>query len=231
MCSGPSLSEELVAARTQALSDLDAGVQQMQQYAVSLAQTFDAEQAVPCYATVPPHPSLQYSTRRRFVLDNGSGRFTFMRRQLSQTLSEQLLHLLASREMAAYIQGPQGVGKSHALYEAVMLLSSTPGCRVVYEHDCASWAGYADKPVEATLYWLRTVAMGFSGDGPVLDLCREFTEKIVIMTDPADAGSAVRNMFLPRLGDLCARLKLKVFFVFDQHNSLTPEMQIGRAHV
>jgi len=45
------------------------------------------------------------------------------------------------------------------------------------------------------------------------------------MKDPADAESAVRDLFLPRLGDLCARLKLKVFFVFDQHNSLTPEMR------
>jgi len=200
-------------------------VKQMQQYAVSLVQTFDVELPVPRYATVSPHPSLQYSARQRFVLDNGSGRFTFMRRQLSRTLASELLGFLDSRKPAAYIQGPQGVGKSHLLYEAAVLLSLTPGCRVVYEHDCASWAGYAEKRVEATLYWLRTVAMGFSGDGPVLDLCREFTEKIAIMTDPTDAGSAVRNQFLPHLGDLCARLKLKVFFVFDQHNSLTPEMR------
>ena len=222
---GPALPKELVAAREQAMSDLDAAVQQMHQYSALLAENFDAEQAVPCYVTLPPHPSLQYSARQRFVLDNGSGRFTFMRRQLSRTLADALLGFLDSRRPAAYIQGPQGVGKSHLLYEAAVLLSLISGCRVVYEHDCASWAGYADKPVEATLYWLRTVAMGFSGDGPVLDLCREFTEKIATMTDPADAGSAVRNMFLPRLGDLCARLELKVFFVFDQHNSLTPEMR------
>jgi len=225
VASSPPLPEDLVAARVQALMDLDAGVKQMQQYAVSLVQAFDVELPAPRYATVPPHPSLQYSARQRFVLDNGSGRFTFMRRQLSRTLAAELLGFLDSRKPAAYIQGPQGVGKSHLLYEAAVLLSLTPGCRVVYEHDCASWAGDAEKRVEATLYWLRTVAMGFSGDGPVLDLCREFTEKIAIMTDPTDAGSAVRNQFLPQLGDLCARLKLKVFFVFDQHNSLTPEMR------
>jgi hypothetical protein len=32
-------------------------------------------------------------------------------------------------------------------------------------------------------------------------------------------------VFLPQLGDMCKRLKLKVFFVFDQHNSLTPQMR------
>jgi len=223
--SGPPLPEDLVAARVQALMDLDAGVKQMQQYAVSLVQAFDAELPVPRYATVSPHPSLQYSARQRFVLDNGSGRFTFMRRQLSRSLASELLGFLDSRKPAAYIQGPQGVGKSHLLYEAAVLLSLTSGCRVVYEHDCASWATYANKPIEATLYWIRAVAMGFSGDAPVVALCKEFTEKIAVMTDPTDAESAVRNLFLPRLGDLCARLKLKVFFVFDQHNSLTPEMR------
>jgi hypothetical protein len=223
--SGPPLPEDLVAARVQALMDLDAGVQQMQQYTVSLVQVLDVELPVPRYVTVPPHASLQYSARERFVLDNGSGRFTFMRRQLSRTLKDRLVHLLGSRKPAAYIQGPQGVGKSHLLYEAAVLLSLTPGCRVVYEHDCASWATYANKPIEATLYWIRAVAMGFSGDAPVVALCKEFTEKVAVMKDPADAESAVRNLFLPHLGVLCARLKLKVFFVFDQHNSLTPEMR------
>ena len=95
--SGPPLPEDLVAARVQALMDLDAGVKQMQQYAVSLVQAFDVELPAPRYATVPPHPSLQYSARQRFVLDNGSGRFTFMRRQLSRTLAAELLGFLDSR--------------------------------------------------------------------------------------------------------------------------------------
>jgi hypothetical protein len=32
-------------------------------------------------------------------------------------------------------------------------------------------------------------------------------------------------VFLPQLGDLCKRLGLQVFFIFDQHNSLTPKMR------
>ena len=46
---GPALPKELVAAREQAMSDLDAVVQQMHQYSALLAENFDAEQAVPCY--------------------------------------------------------------------------------------------------------------------------------------------------------------------------------------
>jgi hypothetical protein len=221
--SGPPLPEDLVAARTKALSDLDVGVRRMQHYFSMLVQAFDMELPVPHYVTVPPHPSLQHSSRRRFTFDDGS--FTFMCRELSRRLAQWLLQLLESREFAAYIQGPQGVGKSHTLYEAIAVLSLTPGCRVVYEHDCESWATYANKPIEAALYWIRAIAMGFSGDAPVVALCKEVTEKFAVMKDPADAESAVRDLFLPRLGDLCARLKLKVFFVFDQHNSLTAEMR------
>ena len=127
---------------------------------------------------------------------------------------------------AAYIQGPQGVGKSHLLHEAVLLLLiAHSDCRVVYEHDCASWAGLANMPIKATLYWLRSVAMAFADDPQVLALCKQFIGSVSLMTDIVAAEDAVCNSFLPQLGDLCKRLKLKAFFVFDQHNSLTPEMR------
>jgi hypothetical protein len=45
------------------------------------------------------------------------------------------------------------------------------------------------------------------------------------MSTVADAEFAVSHSFLPQLGDLCKKLNLKVFFVFDQHNSLTPKMR------
>jgi len=40
-------------------------------------------------------------------------------------------------------------------------------------------------------------------------------------------SSRLCSLFLPQLGDLCKQLGLKVFFIFDQHNSLTPQMRAG----
>ena len=183
----------------------------------------DPKLAAPCYVTVPPHPSLQFSSRCRFLLDGDS--FTFMRRQGSREVADWLLVLLSRKMFAAYIQGPQGVGKSHLLYEVLLLLTAQSDCRVVYEHDCASWAGLANMPIKATLYWLRSVAMAFAQDPEVLGLCRQFIGSVSLMADIVAAEDAVCRSFLPQLGNMCKRLKLKVFFVFDQHNSLTPEMR------
>ena len=200
-------------------------MRQIRDFTPLLKDAFDPELAVPCYVTVPPHPSLQYSSRRRFALDSG-GSFTFMRRQESHILADSLREELRKREFAIQVYGPQGVGKSHLLHEAVLLLLiAHSDCRVVYEHDCASWAGLANMPNKATLYWLRSVAMAFADDPQVLALCKQFIGSISLMTDIVAAEDAVCNSFLPQLGDLCKRLKLKVFFVFDQHNSLTPEMR------
>ena len=229
MCSaraGSPLTEASVAARELALRELDTGVQQIEQFTVALKEAYeqvDPKLTAPYYVTVPPHPSLQFSSRCRFLLDGDS--FTFMRRQGSRDIADWLLVLLSRKMFAAYFQGPQGVGKSHLLYEMVLLLTEQSDCRVVYEHDCASWAGLANMPIKATLYWLRSVAMAFAQDPEVLGLCRQFIERVSVMTDIVAAEDAVCNSFLPQLGDLCKRLKLKVFFVFDQHNSLTPEMR------
>ncbi len=199
-------------------------MQQMREYKTALKTSFKPDEAVPSYVTVPPDPSLQHSARDRFALDGDT--FTFMRRPQSRVVADWLLELLSTGKFASYIQGPQGVGKSHLLYEAVLLLRATPGCRVVYEHDCASWAVLAGQQnSRATLYFLRSVAMAFVDDAEVLGLCREVIANVAVMTNVADAEHAVCSIFLPRLGDLCKRLGLRVFFVFDQHNSLTPAMR------
>jgi hypothetical protein len=217
------LLDTSVAARDLALRELDVALLQIREYKAALAQSFEPELVVPCYVTVPPHPSLQFSSRRRFPLDRGS--FTFMRRQETRVLAAWLMEELRKQEFAAHVYGPQGVGKSHLLYEVVLLLTAQSDCRIVYEHDCASWAGLANMPIKATLYWLRSVAMAFAQDPEVLALCKQFIGSVSLMTDIVAAEDAVCNSFLPQLGDLCKRLKLKVFFVFDQHNSLTPEMR------
>ena len=223
---GTRLSDAASAAFAFALREVDAGLQQIRAFMPALKKALDAPKlALPCYVTVPPHPSLQYSSRRRFALDGG-GSFTFMRRHESRVLAYSLIEELCKREFAIHIYGPQGVGKSHLLHEAVLLLlSEHSDCRVVYEHDCASWAGLSNMPIKATLYWLRSVAMAFADDPQVLALCKQFIGSVSLMTDIVAAEDAVCNSFLPQLGDLCKRLKLKVFFVFDQHNSLTPEMR------
>ena len=197
----------------------------MREFTAALKKAFDPKLAAPYYVTVPPHPSLQYSSRRRFALDGG-GSFTFMRRQESRVIAYSLIEELRKRESATHLYGPQGVGKSHLLHEAaLLLLIAHSDCRVVYEHDCASWAGLANMPMKATLYWLRSVGMAFADDPQVLALCKQFIGNVSLMTDIVAAEDAVCNSFLPQLGDMCKQLKLKAFFVFDQHNSLTPEMR------
>ena len=193
------------------------------EYDAALTAAFDPTQTVPCYVTLAQHPSLRFSTRRRVPLEGDN--FTFMRRTQSREIADMLLDQLKKKEFATYIQGPQGVGKSHMLYEAALLLSTSPGCRVVYEHDCASWASLDGLPLKGTLYFVRLVAMAFAGDREVLELCKEFTSIIAVMSSSTEAQDALCSLFLPQLGDLCKRLGLKFFSIFDQHNSLTPKMR------
>ena len=220
---GSPLPDASVAARNVALRDLEAAVQQGREYNAALTASFDPELDAPCYVTVRPHPSLWYSSRDRFVVKEGN--FTFMRRQGSRAIADWLFSLLSNSKFAAYIPGPQGVGKSHLLYEACLLLSARSECRVVYEHDCSSWADLGQDIIGATLHFLRSVAVAFADDAEVLSLCRSTVSMVSICSSTLEAERAVCNVFLPQLGDLCKRLNLKVFFVFDQHNSLTPEMR------
>ena len=67
--------------------------------------------------------------------------------------------------------------------------------------------------------------MAFAGDREVLELCKEFTSIIAVMSSSTEAQDALCSLFLPQLGDLCKRLGLKFFSIFDQHNSLTPKMR------
>ena len=216
-------ANDLALAAQAALRDFDAALRQAREYDAALETALDLEPALPLYATLPPHPSLQYTTRRRFAVEGGS--FRFMRRHGSRALAAWLIQLLEASEFAAYIQGPQGVGKSHLLYEACLLLSAMLNYRVVYVHDCASWASLANTPIRAALFFLRSIGMAFARDVEVLNLCQQFTADVSILSDAVAAEDAVCNMFLPQLGQLCESLKLKVFFVFDQHNGLDPAIR------
>ena len=41
---------------------------------------------------------------------------------------------------AVHVYGPQGIGKSHSLYQIVCQLKSDSTNRVIYIPDCAGWA-------------------------------------------------------------------------------------------
>jgi len=178
-------------------------VLQKLEYDAALTAAFDPTQTAPCYVTLPQHPSLRFSTRRRFPLEGDN--VTFMRRTQSREIADMLLDQLKKKEFATYIQGPQGVGKSHMLYEAALLLSTSPGCRVVYEHDCASWANLDGLSVKGTLYFVRLVAMAFAGDHEVLELCKEFTSKKTIGTVGELKAAAVRQVAVKAFGQQCFR--------------------------
>ena len=201
-------------------------MQQIRDFTAALKEAYarvDPELVVPYYVTVPPHPSLQFSSRRRFAVSDG--RFSFMRREQSVLYAAELLQQLGRCEPGAYFQGLQGAGMSHLIFDIFLLLCARADCRVVYQHDCASWADYRDDLISATLYFLRSVAMAFADDDDVLSLCRTTINEVAICSSIQEAERIVCSVFLPQLGDLCRQDDRKVFFVFDQHNSLTPELR------
>jgi hypothetical protein len=112
-----------------------------------------------------------------------------------------------------YIHGAQGVGKSHALYEAVCQLAAQRSVRALYMHDCTAWRTDADVAVQQLA---AVVASGFSPD-----------------RDPTvwDEAARVRSyadlerLLAVTVPSYCREHGLAFVAVFDQHNGLVVDLR------
>lgn len=159
------------------------------------------------YTTFPEFPLLKITKRRRFnVVGDKIG---IMYRSTTANLFD-FITLHYGKNPAVYIHGPQGVGKSHSLYEVVCRLRQDASNRVIYIPDCGGWSDISvgTKPLETLL---RAVAIGFPNDQTVTNQC-----------DAVSVDDSSVWKLLEGLPEYCISKALKLYIVFDQHNGISP---------
>jgi len=166
------------------------------------------------FVSLPEHSSL--GSKVRFRESTLEGRVVLMRRQLATKIVTEVKDLGTKDDNRLFVYGAQGVGKSHALYDAVCSLMSEEKWRVVYVNDCKRWDGAfsVDDRLDSFHYLLRMIATGFhpKQDDSIWNLCRN-------AKNPAD----VSRIVFSEIPKYCKENNLQFAFVFDQHNGITPE--------
>jgi len=167
------------------------------------------------FLSLPKHPSLQSKERFRESHDR-DGRVVLMRRKLATEIIREIVDLGTKDDNRLFVHGAQGVGKSHALYDAVCSLMEYPQWRVIYVNDCAAWnhTFSLHNLSPSYHYLLKMIATGFhpKNDEEIWELCRK-------ARSPADVETLVFDL-IPKY---CQKGGLKFAFVFDQHNGITPD--------
>lgn len=158
------------------------------------------------YIQLPAEPLLLQTKRSRFHVED-TNTINIIHRDITHKILQFLIEK-CGKTPAVYIHGPQGVGKSHSLFEVVCELRRDPINRVLYIPDCGGWA--ATSPME---FLVHAIITAFVDDQEVVDTCLklELTE------------NGLRNLlvFLP---EYCARAKMRLMAIFDQHNGLSLEV-------
>lgn len=208
-------------------AELDTAISQMRVFLDALPGVAAAfNNASPEYITLAAHPSLQCTDRGRFsFLDAEMHAFMHRPPTPENDVVRWLKDTLSSgASRGAYLQGPQGIGKSHLLYEAVVHFFCEPaGYRVVYISDCKAWGALRNQASQATQFFIRAVAMACvrESDAELLQLCRDISERAALLEGESLLERIIVSEFLPRLGDLLRASDLRLFFIFDQHNGLS----------
>eukprot|EP01132_Coremiostelium_polycephalum_P004525 gene4525-5641_t len=92
------------------------------------------------YFKLPLDPFSKITDRRRFEYVNDS--LLMMDRDVTKKLQIKIeTHM---QNHCLYVRGPQGVGKSHSLYQSVIILRQNNNNRVIYIPDCQSWGNSPD---------------------------------------------------------------------------------------
>jgi hypothetical protein len=176
----------------------------------------------PAFAQFPQHPYLS-NERGRFGAVAGAATLPLMHRAAVEGLKDTLCSLLQKEnKYALFFHGPQGVGKSHLLYLAVLRLMAQKkeddtgrANRVVYIPDCKSWVEFTH--IDAWRYFVRSVAIAFATDDEVLHQCHLAYE--------AGDPHHLAWVFFCSIAAYCKKKKLWIFFAFDQHNSLSNDQR------
>eukprot|EP00727_Mastigamoeba_balamuthi_P002886 m51a1_g12595 hypothetical protein (628) ;mRNA; f:842-2999 len=169
------------------------------------------------YVRLPVHHHLLESSRGRFRPDDPRDP-KFVGVMLRERTKELLAFLRDGKAKGAYLHGPQGAGKSHALYHAVCALRADPSrYRVVYIPDCRSWA-VGKKPFRLVL---TAIADAFHADPEILSGMPPLYETSYMRKHSDDFQEFIET----RLPEYCASRGLQLFAVFDQHNGLTQDQR------
>ncbi|EGG18090.1 hypothetical protein DFA_06757 [Cavenderia fasciculata] len=145
------------------------------------------------------------------------GRFSFNEKQVKivdRGISKKLQDFISSSardcKRGVYIQGPQGFGKSHSIYQAVYLLRLKPKNIVIYIPDCQGWA--ESNNAYSFLISSMVHAASFAQDSTLSNfLCSQ--------TIPQSLASL--KELITQATKLWLDAEHQVYWVFDQHNGLT----------
>jgi hypothetical protein len=167
------------------------------------------------YVQLPVHHLLLKSSRDRFrpVNPQDPKSISIMLRDRTKEL---LAFLRDGKAKGAYLHGPQGVGKSHALYYTVCVLRSDPRSRVIYIPDCKRWTSG-----NSFAFFLEAVVDAFHSDPEVIDALPSLYE----INDSRQRQSDFEDFVSKALPEFCASRGLQLFAMFDQHNGLTPDQR------
>jgi len=156
------------------------------------------------YYSFPYIPLAKSTKRERFEFQDDIIKAMF--RQCSLDLHAFITKKYGIKTLL-HIFGPPGVGKSFSLYQVVCSLHKIANNRVIFVHDCAGWASYVKGPVQ---YLMNAVICTFSKDVEVMNKIENLS------LEPQDCLE-----FLDWLPHYCKKNNLKLYAIFDQHNSLT----------
>jgi hypothetical protein len=187
--------------------------------AVAYAKRFQADiknvtiaSTIGQYTALPIFKLLASTSRTRFPV--AADTVDLMHREVTTGLEKFLKDNRG--QPAVYIHGPQGVGKSFSLYEIVCRFRSQANTRVVYIPDCGGWGALMQEESadEAVSFLLYAILLAFPDDASIEQLCLdcELEQQSVVA-------------LLKHLPIYCEKNGLELFAVFDQHNSLKPELR------
>jgi hypothetical protein len=137
----------------------------------------------------------------RFINNEKNGKIPCIQRDAFTSLKM----FVEGKKGLTYVHGPQGVGKSFALYHLYCTLSIDPKNRVMYISNCAD----LNKTAYHVLYEALTAA--FALDEPFLQHTRRYTLKL----DEIDWKELITY-----LANYCTASGLTFYAIFDQHNGL-----------
>jgi len=156
------------------------------------------------YINLPIPAYVGLTSRFSNVKENGM--LPLIQRQIFTDLQTRV----QAKEGLTYVHGPQGFGKSFALYHLFCALSTYPNNRVLYIPDC-------DMINEDSIFKLfKAIGAAFAPDSAFLD-------SIYPLALSFDNHSW--ELLLGRIKKYCETNTLTFFAIFDQHNGLKQEQR------
>ncbi|EGG13706.1 hypothetical protein DFA_11467 [Cavenderia fasciculata] len=135
-------------------------------------------------------------------------------RDISKKLEDFICSSFRDRKREVYIQGPQGFGKSHSIYQVVYRLRLNPKNIVVYIPDCLGWA----RSINAYTFLISSMvnAVSFVQDEEDLVTFSQFLRNQTIPQSLGPLKYLISDAFKS-----WSEKGYQVCWFFDQYNGLT----------